>query len=240
MVMAVNKKNYPVMKENHRKGLKKNAVIVFLKAPEQGRVKTRLSKSLDDAFVLDLYKGFIEDTLEILEIKADQFICFWPPEKKAALKIWLGEGYAYFFQRGKDLGERMSNAFYSVFEKGYDSVILIGTDIPELSRDLILRACKVLQTTDAVIGPTNDGGYYLIGFQRDGFSETVFQNIDWSTHKVFLQTLAAMTKLSIQYEQLPSLNDIDTPEDLTALVERVKKGVKAGPRTLRHLERYET
>lgn len=221
------------------RGPGKKAVIVFLKAPEQGCVKTRLSRYLDESFVLDLYKGFIEDTLETLKTTGDIFIYFLPSGKQAPLKTWLGNGYAYFPQKGNDLGKRMSNAFQEVFTKGYTSVLLVGTDIPELSRDIIFLAYKTLQSAESVIGPTADGGYYLIGFQKSGFLEKVFHGIDWSTASVLDQTLEAINKRFLSHKLLPRLNDIDTPEDLTALAQRVAKGGKAGKRTLEFLKSYE-
>src|SRR3989339_331956 len=97
----------------------KKAVIVFLKFPEKGKVKTRLSKVLDESFVLALYKGFIHDTLLALQSFPDISIYFLPLEKEGHLRSWLGSGYQYFAQTGKDLGEKMSNAFKDVFQRGY-------------------------------------------------------------------------------------------------------------------------
>jgi rSAM/selenodomain-associated transferase 1 len=215
------------------------AVIVFLKAPEQGCVKTRLSMDLDESFVLGLYKGFVCDTLDILETGGDTFVCFWPPETGDSLKRLLGNELGYFHQKGNDLGERMSNAFKEIFKKGYEKALLIGTDIPELDRDIIRLAHQALQTADAVIGPTGDGGYYLIGFQNAVFPEDIFNEISWSTASVLDQTLKAMNRMSLQYKLLATLNDIDTSGDLKALIDRVKKGGKAGKRTLKILRAYE-
>lgn len=215
------------------------AVIVFLKAPETGRVKTRLSGVLDPAALLDLYRAFIGDTLEALETAGKVFICFSPPEAKEGLRSWLGEGYDYLPQQGADLGERMSNAFEEIFNRGYSSALLIGTDIPELTRDHMAEARQALSTTDAVIGPTGDGGYYLIGFQKPAFSNAVFHGIPWSTTSVLDQTLKAMTQASLQYKLLSRLEDIDTPEDLNALILRLKTGKSAGKRTLKMLNAYE-
>lgn len=211
------------------------AVLVFLRAPEEGRVKTRLSKCLNPAFVLALYRGFVGDTLDALNAFEDKILYFWPPGKEKMLENWLGSGCVFSCQRGEDIGQRMANAFQDIFKKGYTRAILIGVDIPELGHDVIELAFKALQTRDAVIGPSADGGYYLIGFQKKSFSKDIFDDIDWSTEKVLNQSVRAMSRLSIQYELLPELSDIDTPEDLKALSDRVRKGGRAGRRTLKIL-----
>lgn len=211
------------------------AIIVFLRVPEKGRVKTRLARSLSDTFVLELYKGFAGDTLDALGDAGDKILYFWPPEKGNVLEVWLGRNYSFSPQQGENIGEKMSNAFVETFRKGYTSVLLIGSDIPELTQSVVLRAYEILSTKDAVIGPAKDGGYYLIGFQKDKFSKIVFNKIDWSTRHVLNQTIKAMDLASIQYELLGELHDIDTPEDLDALAGRAQKGGKIGKRTLENL-----
>jgi len=211
------------------------AAIVFLRVPEKGRVKTRLSKSLSESFVLELYKGFVEDSLEALEGAGDKILYFWPPGKERLLEKWLGTHYFFSPQQGNDIGEKMANAFHEIFEKGYTRAVLVGTDIPELTGLMISRAHKLLSAADAVIGPAEDGGYYLIGFQKNKFSKSVFQNIDWSTGRVLDQTITAMDRESIQYKLIDKLHDIDTLKDLKALTERAEKSENIGRRTLENL-----
>lgn len=215
------------------------AAIVFLRVPEKGRVKTRLSKFLSETFVLELYKGFIGDILEALETAGDKVLYSWPPGKEEILQRWLENKYIISVQQGDDLGQRMFNAFVDIFKKGYDQALLIGTDIPELSKEIIALAYKTLETEDVVIGPSGDGGYYLIGFRKPKFSKNIFKGIDWSTKKVLDQTLHAIKKISIQYKLLPELNDIDTKKDFEALVSRVKKGGQIGEKTRKILTAYE-
>ncbi|CCK81433.1 TIGR04282 family arsenosugar biosynthesis glycosyltransferase [Desulfobacula toluolica] len=215
------------------------AIIVFLRAPEEGRVKTRLSRGLSNAFVLELYKAFVCDTLEALALTGDKHLYFWPRGKEKILQKWLGTQYQYSLQQGEDIGQRMANAFVDIFKKGYDSALLVGTDIPELSTNLICLAYDALQTKDAVIGPSSDGGYYLIGFEKSAFLKNMFDGIDWSTSAVMDQTIKIMNRMSIRYKLLEEMNDIDTPADFNALIERVKKGGKAGKRTHRILDAYE-
>lgn len=225
------------------------ALIVFLKVPEKGRVKTRLLKNLDDDFVLKLYKGFIFDLLETLEpvknkllfveglIEEETSISAGNKLKiKALLESFIGKGYDFFPQHGQNLGEKMANAFDTVFKKGCERAVLIGTDIPEITCDIIFTAFDILKTQKAVVGPADDGGYYLIGFQKSGFSKHIFDHIEWSTASVFEKTLDCMEKKGISYGCLPKLEDIDTFEDLKALALRVKKGQKIGKRTLKMLE----
>ncbi|MFA5903949.1 MAG: TIGR04282 family arsenosugar biosynthesis glycosyltransferase [Desulfobacula sp.] len=217
----------------------KRGVIVFLKAPEKGNVKTRLSRVLDESFVLELYKGFIQDTLYVLQSFPDKFIYFSTFEKEGDLRTWLGDEYQYAVQTGKDLGEKMSNAFREVFSKGYDRLVLIGTDIPEITETVLIRAFDVLETEDAVIGPATDGGYYLIGFKKESFSEKIFQGLNWSTKDVFQETLKVMDKMNLRYERILELNDVDTPEDLKSLTLRIRSGVKIGCHTRKMLDSYE-
>jgi rSAM/selenodomain-associated transferase 1 len=215
------------------------ATIVFLRVPEKGKVKTRLGEFLDQAFVLKMYKGFVEDVLEAIETIGVKALFFYPSDKKNLLENWLGKKYDFYRQKGDDLGQRIANAFKEIFKKGYTQVILIGTDIPELSRDIIISAHIALEKKDVVIGPSGDGGYYLIGFQKTSFSTSVFKDIDWSTRIVFDQTLRAIKKENLQYEILSQLNDIDTLEDLNALACRLKSGGKSGKRTFENLRTFE-
>lgn len=215
-------------------------MIVFLKFPEKGKVKTRLSKVLDDSYVLELYKGFIQDTLMALKPFDHVLIYFFPREKAADLKSWLGEGYSYFLQTGRDLGEKMANAFKDGFQMGYERLLLIGTDIPEISSPVLHQAFRILENRDAVIGPARDGGYYLIGFNRKSFSGQIFfDDMDWSSGHVFERTLSILTREGLSFEKTPELCDIDTSEDLKALAARIVQGGHTGPCTRKILERHE-
>jgi glycosyltransferase A (GT-A) superfamily protein (DUF2064 family) len=126
-----------------------------------------------------------------------------------------------------------------VFEKGYESAILIGTDIPELSRDVIFSAQQALKKHDAVLGPSSDGGYYLVGFTKSGFVKTIFDGMTWSVNSVLSETCRAMERQSIKYQLICECHDIDTSEDFAALLERIKKGGKTGQRTRKVLKSYE-
>jgi len=214
------------------------AVIVFLKAPEKGRVKTRLSNSLDKGFVLELYKAFVKDTLDAVVPLGRPIVFFWPKNKKKAVTEWLGDDILSFPQQGVDLGQRMAHAFKTVFDAGYDRAVLIGTDIPQLNSDILTRAFENLESAPAVIGPSKDGGYYLIGFQKQTFSSRVFEGIDWSTPHVLEQTQAVMDTNNISFSRVETLNDIDTIADLKDLADELEDGCRVGRHTRAMLEKY--
>ncbi len=214
------------------------AVIVFLKAPEKGRVKTRLSHSLDKGFVLELYKAFVKDTLDAVHPLGRPMVFFWPDNKKRAIKAWLGDDILSFSQQGADLGQRMVHAFETVFDAGYDSAVLIGTDIPQLNSDILTQAFGKLDNDHAVLGPSKDGGYYLIGFRKPAFSPLVFKGIDWSTPHVFEQTHAVMDTNDISFSLVETLNDIDTIADLKDLARDMEGDYRVGRHTRAMLEKY--
>lgn len=198
------------------------AVILFLRAPEKGKVKTRLSRDFGKGFVLDLYKAFVLDLLNEIEPGQPLFLFFHPMEKQFLLEQWLGRDYVCIGQQGKDLGQKMAHAFETVFDKGFDRAVLMGTDIPEMDKAGIRHAIKSLKQTDAVIGPSTDGGYYLIGLNRKVFSNFIFNHIQWSTPVVLDQTLAGLSDRFISYTLLEPLDDIDTVQDLSALKKRME------------------
>jgi len=139
-------------------------ILFFVKYPEKGRVKRRLSADLDEAITVELYKNFILDLLSTLEKFGVEFrICFYPHNSQEKFMEWLGTQYSYIPQIGKDLGQRMKNSFIQTFAEGFHRVIIIGSDSPDLPGALIKKGFLSLKTHHAVVGPSFDGGYYLIG-----------------------------------------------------------------------------
>lgn len=190
-------------------------ILLFIKSPEKGKVKSRLAKAIGEDMALDVYKYLVCDTLETLETSKYAFrLYFYPPDSEAIVKNWLGSAYSYVPQHGIDLGERMKNAFTRAFSEGMDKVVLIGSDIPDLSTSLINEAFDVLVTRDAVIGPAHDGGYYLIGFNRHSFLPDIFQGIVWSTDSVYCETMNIFDKSGFSVHVLAELADVDTYENL--------------------------
>lgn len=210
-------------------------VIIFLKVPEKGCVKTRLCGTFDKGFVLALYKAFVLDTIHTAEQVEKCHIFFTPGNGKAELVKWLGSDYSYSAQSGDDIGIRMVHAFEQVFEKGVKKAVLIGTDIPSLEPVDLEQAFGILNDRDAVIGPAKDGGYYLIGFSANTFCHELFSGIEWSTPAVLDQTLVKFDQAGISAGLIREHNDIDTPFDLEALVSDIKSGGYAGKETLRVL-----
>ncbi len=192
-------------------------VLVFVRAPATGKVKTRLAKVLDPRTVCDLYQCFVIDVLTMLTSGGFQtVICYHPPEAEPQMDAWLGQTYQYLPQEGADLGARMANAFKVVFQRGCRQALLIGTDFPDVPPKIIHRAFDGLQQNGSVIGPTYDGGYYLIGFQRTQFLPAAFRAIPWGTRKVFEDTLRVLGDHHQHPLILPRWRDIDEYEDLLA------------------------
>ena len=207
-------------------------VLIFLKSPDPGLVKTRLSRDIDEKVVLSLYRNFGLDLLETLRRGNHAFkIIFYPPESEEKISGWLGKDCSYEPQQGNDLGERMKNAFSNAFLEGFTRVLLIGSDIPDLT-NIILHNAFALDSHDAVIGPAFDGGYYLIGFKNNTFLPEIFEEISWSTDTVFARTMEIFKKYRYKVCILPKWRDVDSIEDLGALVERNRHTGFAGSKTM--------
>jgi rSAM/selenodomain-associated transferase 1 len=193
----------------------KSVVIVFLRAPEKGRVKTRLARQVGKKKALALYKAFVQTTLLAVERSGmDHRICFFPADRQALVEDWLGPDHAYMPQLGNDLGQRMGNALAAVFDQRAPKAILVGTDIPDINAHHLLDAMDLLNQKQVVLGPSLDGGYWLIGFQREGFCPDLFLQVDWGTQTVFSSTLEKCKATKLSLGLLPTLQDIDTLEDL--------------------------
>lgn len=202
-----------------------NAVIIFLKYPEPGRVKTRLAKDIGDEKACAIYKSLVENVIKNIFTKNpgtyDVHIFFTPADKENEIKNWLksiiDNERAFYIQyspqEGNTLGERMSNAFQQTLQrKDCKRCIIIGTDCPEIDATMIESVFEILKEKDIVIGPCKDGGYYLLGMS--GFVPDLFVDIDWSTDRVFKQTMGKIQKNNLSSSILETLVDIDTQEDL--------------------------
>jgi len=210
--------------------------VVFLKAPEKGEVKTRLSKIIGNEIALNVYKRFALDLIETLKnIECNITICYHPSHAESCIIRWLGNSYAYSAQKGNDIGERMANAFIRSFSKGFHRVILVGADIPDLTAKIIDDAFSSLQKYPAVIGPALDGGYYLLGFNSNIFIPDVFEDIPWGTDRVYEQTLTGFEKKRLQVHTLPIWRDIDTYKDLVHFYKINKKNRSAAKNTVSYL-----
>ena len=179
-------------------------ILFFVKYPEKGTVKTRLSRELGDDHTIELYRCFVQDMLGML--KKTDYSCrlyITPPDTEQKFRQWLGDEHLYAPQAEGDLGERMERAFQQAFDEGYERVVLIGSDIPDLPPPVIKEALRSLKSNDAVIGPSRDGGYYLIGFNDNSFLPAVFAGIAWSTRTVFEQTMDVLSEAEYNVHRLP-------------------------------------
>ena len=198
----------------------KKALIIFTRNPELGQCKTRLAKTIGDESALEIYKYLLLHTAKIAEmVRADKFVFYSENIKRE--DIWDISVFNKNLQQGDDLGERMENAFTELFELGYEQVLIIGSDLLDLSSDDVNKAYDYLNDNDVVIGPAEDGGYYLLGMKK--LHSEVFKNKTWGTATVLKNTLNDL-KDSIIY-MLKELNDIDTFEDIKHY-EQLKKFYK--------------
>ncbi len=205
--------------QNKHKMSCRQAVLLFVKAPVRGQVKSRLARALGRQLAREAYEHFSLDIVRTIR-KYPFRIFFSPSGSGTALTHWLGNDLVYIPQRGRDLGKRMENAFIMSFSDGIEKAVLIGSDIPDLKAGVINEAFSALDKNDAVIGPASDGGYYLIGFRKDTFVQAIFKGIKWSSDSVFRETIRIFKKLGSKVNTLPEWRDVDTVEDLRALILR--------------------
>ncbi|RNC84384.1 MAG: glycosyltransferase [Balneola sp.] len=186
-------------------------LILFVKNPEFGKVKTRLAKTIGKEKALDVYQSLIRYTKKIAEpLSVEKEV--WYSNFIENKDIWDEAGFQKRLQRGNDLGNRMSFALsQSVTNGGSKRVVIIGSDCAELDTDTIESAFDLLEKYSLVVGPAKDGGYYLIGMNQ--FYPELFEEIEWSTENVLEQTLSKAKTAEISYFLLKELNDVDTKED---------------------------
>ena len=188
----------------------KNALIIFVRNPERGKVKTRLAADVGNEKALDIYKELLQHTFNIAsQVKADKFIFYH--EKILQHDIWNAFDFHKKLQDSGDLGDKMKTAFQELFTIGYKEVIIIGSDCLQLTPAIIEDGFTMLKENDAVIGPAKDGGYYLLGMGT--LQEFIFENKAWSTASVFAQTMANLQQHQLTVGLLPQLTDVDTEED---------------------------
>jgi hypothetical protein len=213
-------------------------ILLFVKYPEKGKVKLRLSIDINEDIVQDLYRCFVHDTLTtVKKIDSQLFICFFPVEAQKKFQKWLGFALLFLSQNGANLGERMKNCFTDVFTKGFRRAILIGSDSPDLPKRYIEQAFTILQTQDVVLGPTVDGGYYLIGFNRKTFTPRVFEDIPWGKQTVFQETMMKIKQAHRSLGLLPIWSDIDTIADLKHLIQRAENTSFKSSQTMTYLRK---
>lgn len=186
-------------------------LIVFVKNRKPGTVKTRLASSIGNKAALDVYSKLVEITSAAAsEVDVKRLVSYsGNVEKGDAFDDKL---FDKNIQSGDDLGTRMLNAFDKAFADGNRKVVLIGSDCPEISAKIIQNAFQKLDDADCVFGPASDGGYYLIGLRKR--IPQLFKEMEWSVETVLDESRKRLESLSVHYNLLPVLNDIDNLEDL--------------------------
>ena len=189
--------------------MSKNLLLVFTRNPELGKVKTRLAKTVGDKRALEIYTFLLERTRDIAaKVTADKAVYY--SVKIRENDIWDATIFQKHLQVGEDLGIRMLHAFKNGFETGYEKVLIIGSDLYDLTSETIENAFKALENNEVVIGPAEDGGYYLLGM--NSLEEKVFKNKDWGTETVRKDTLEDLKDKKVFL--LGELNDVDVFEDI--------------------------
>lgn len=188
-----------------------DCLIIFLRNPELGKVKTRLAATVGDDTALAIYLRLLQKTrLAAEEVDVDRALFY--SEYADREDSWANELFHKALQHGYSLGERMQNAFQQQFEAGYKKVCIIGTDCWELSATVIEEAFNLLNRFDCVLGPAEDGGYYLLGMKK--LLPDFFENKNWGTDTVLEETLRDIQHHELTYALLPTLRDIDDESDL--------------------------
>ncbi len=192
------------------------AIIIFVKFPQEGMVKTRLAKDKGAFFATEFYRICTEHILsEIQKLSNNNFTSYiycYSNSEVEMVSGWIGDGFIIKPQIDGDLGWRMSRSFSEVFLEGFSKALIIGTDVPDINSDLILNASLKLDENDFIIGPSSDGGYYLLGMNR--LVSEIFQDINWSTSIVFQSTLNRINSLELKADLLDELIDVDTENAL--------------------------
>jgi rSAM/selenodomain-associated transferase 1 len=190
--------------------MKKTALIVFQKNEILGKVKTRLASTLGHEEALKIYQILIAHTHQVIQpVAADTYIFF----SNYIPKTYEIKASSFYFQvqTGKDLGDRMKNAFEFLFCIGYERVLIIGTDCATLEPIHIKTAIQKLDLVDVVIGPAEDGGYYLLGMKN--LVSSLFEDMKWSTEDVLKETINRLTQEGLSYDRIETLSDVDREED---------------------------
>lgn len=195
----------------------RNAIIIFVRNPELGKCKTRLAKTIGDEAALEIYKDLLNHTAEITgKVHADKYIYY--SEFINNNDNWDSQLFRKKLQLGNDLGTRMSNAFTELFSLGYEKVLIVGSDVPNINSEHLIIAFEALNVHDTVFGPANDGGYYLLGMKK--FNSKLFLNKNWGNSTILKDSLNDLIKEKVFL--LEKLNDIDIYEDLKH-IDRFKK-----------------
>ena len=194
----------------------RRALLIFVKHPEPGRVKTRLAATVGAQRAAEIYRQLAAEIFARLPDDAEAIACFDPPERREEIERWLngiahGKPLRFLPQSAGDLGARLTQAFAETFALGFQQVAAIGTDCIEIDAAIFTEAWTALDTHDLAIGQSEDGGYYLIALAAP--HPALFERIPWSTGSVFTETLVRAASENLRIHRLPMRCDVDTEED---------------------------
>lgn len=190
--------------------VKNKALAIFIKNPELGKAKTRIAKDSSDEIALSIYSKLLNITRTLCnKVKTNRYVFYSQFIDES--DEWTTNSFNKKLQGGSNLGEKMSNGFQVLFTEQYNKVLLIGSDCPYITEEIINEAYSSLDKHDFVFGPTYDGGYYLIGMKE--FRPIIFSNIEWSTEHVLNKSLERAASIGCKYHLLPTLQDIDHLDD---------------------------
>ena len=193
--------------------MSKNLLIIFTKNPVRGKVKTRLAATIGEDKALEIYQLLLKRTHKVSsKLSCAKWVFYTDtiPEND----VWQ-EGFDKKLQSGNDLGEKMANALKTGFISGFDKICLIGSDCYQLDEQILEEAFESLRDNDVVLGPSLDGGYYLVGSTR--LHNELFLNKTWSTETVFEEAISTAKQLNLRVKTLTPLSDIDVEDDLKTI-----------------------
>lgn len=186
-------------------------LIIFAKNLDKGKVKTRLAQEVGEEQALNVYHKLLIYTKEITKkLNCEKSVYY--SDRIDNNDLWDNMIYDKHLQQGQDTGERMQNALADAFAEGKNRVVIIGTDCIDMESYMIKEAFAVLESNDVVIGPSRQGGYYLLGMRK--FLPTLFEDKQWGTNDLLMDTILDLKKMNARYYLLKTLQDIDTLEDL--------------------------
>lgn len=194
--------------------MEKKLVLVFTRNPELGKVKTRLAATIGEKNALEVYMYLLTHTKNcISQVNATKRVLY--SEAITLHDIWDNTTFEKDIQQGTDLGMRMQHAFEKGFEDGFNKIVIVGSDLPTLDSKDIEDAFLLLDTNEVVIGPAEDGGYYLLGLKS--IPNGIFENKNWGTNSVLADTLTNLSHIQTAFIKMK--NDIDTIEDIKNIPE---------------------
>lgn len=187
-----------------------NTLLIFIKNPALGKVKTRIAETAGPERALQIYQALLRHTRALaLSVAAERLLFY--SDFVDNQDEWSAADFQKMTQQGDDLGERMRRAFEQAFALGATNAVVIGSDCASLDTSIISSAFDKLQEFPFIVGPATDGGYYMLGMNH--YMPEVFNNIEWSTEQVFPTTLERIETLQKKYFLMPELPDIDYESD---------------------------